>query len=77
MTESCSQVHPQSLSRKERDEKPFSLRDKGTLGAEQKGWDEGGFFILLRALSVPGAKSSLGFPATVTRPGFAACLNCL
>ena len=20
---------------------PFSLRDKGTLGAEQKGWDEG------------------------------------
>jgi hypothetical protein len=23
--------------------KPFSLRDKGTLEAEQKGWDEGGF----------------------------------
>jgi hypothetical protein len=27
--------------------------------------------------SVPGAKSSLGFPATVTRPSFVACLNCL
>ena len=25
--------------------------------------------------SVPGAKSSLGFPGTVTRPGFDACLN--
>src|SRR5579864_696844 len=25
--------------------------------------------------SVPGAKSSLGFPATVTRPGFVRCLN--
>ncbi len=33
--------HPRSLSRWERDEKPFSLRDKGTLEAEQKGWDEG------------------------------------
>ena len=22
---------------------PFSLRDKGTLGVEQKGWDEGMF----------------------------------
>jgi hypothetical protein len=27
--------------------------------------------------SVPVAKSSLGFPATVTRPGFVGCLNCL
>src|SRR5215831_9384821 len=26
-------------------------------------------------LSVPGAKSSLGFPATVTRPGLVGCLN--
>lgn len=26
-------------------------------------------------LSVPGAKSSLGFPATVTRPGLDGCLN--
>jgi hypothetical protein len=25
---------------------------------------------------VPGAKSSLGFPGTVTRPGLLACLNC-
>jgi hypothetical protein len=24
-------------------------------------------------LSVPGAKSALGFPATVTRPGFRSC----
>ena len=34
--------HPQSLSRREREEKPFALRDKGTLEAEQKGGDEGG-----------------------------------
>ena len=27
--------------------------------------------------NVPGARSSLGFPATVTRPGFEGCLNCL
>jgi len=26
--------------------------------------------------SVPGARSSLGFPATVTRPFFVGCLNC-
>jgi hypothetical protein len=26
--------------------------------------------------NVPGATSSPGFPATVTRPGFVACLNC-
>jgi hypothetical protein len=26
--------------------------------------------------SVPGGMSSLGFPATVTRPGFDGCLNC-
>lgn len=26
-------------------------------------------------LSVPAASSSLGLPATVTRPGFAGCLN--
>jgi hypothetical protein len=26
--------------------------------------------------NVPGAKSSLGLPATVTRPGLARCLNC-
>ena len=25
----------------EREDKPFSLRDKGTLEAQQKGWDEG------------------------------------
>ena len=25
---------------------------------------------------VPGAKSSLGFPGTVTRPGLLVCLNC-
>jgi hypothetical protein len=31
----------------------------------------------LRTLfNVPGATSSPGFPATVTRPGFVACLNC-
>ncbi len=28
-------------SRRAREDKPFSLRDKGTLEAEQKGWDEG------------------------------------
>jgi hypothetical protein len=27
-------------------------------------------------LNVPGAKSSLSFPATVTRPGFVGCSNC-
>src|SRR5688572_8547588 len=27
--------------------------------------------------SVPGARSSLGCPATVTRPGFVGCLNCM
>jgi hypothetical protein len=27
--------------------------------------------------NVPGAKSSDGFPAIVTRPGFVACLYCL
>ena len=27
--------------------------------------------------SVPGARSSLDFPATVTGPGFEGCLNCL
>ena len=27
--------------------------------------------------NVPGARSSLGFPATVTRPPFVGCLNCL
>nr|CAP48460.1 putative integron gene cassette protein [uncultured bacterium] len=27
--------------------------------------------------NVPGAKSSFCFPATVTRPGFSKCLNCL
>ena len=26
-------------------------------------------------MRAPGAKSSLGFPGTVTRPGFAGCLN--
>ena len=26
--------------------------------------------------NVPGGRSSLGFPATVTRPGFVVCLNC-
>lgn len=26
--------------------------------------------------SVPGAKSSLGLPGTVTQPGFDGCLNC-
>ena len=33
--------HPRSLSRRERDEKPLALRDKGTLEAEQRGWGEG------------------------------------
>jgi hypothetical protein len=26
--------------------------------------------------NVPGAKSSFGFPGTVTRPGLLGCLNC-
>ncbi|MDP1673923.1 MAG: hypothetical protein Q8L65_12545, partial [Burkholderiales bacterium] len=45
-----------SLSRRERDAKPFSRRDKGTLEAEQKGGDEGevsrSYVILNRTIQV-------------------------
>jgi hypothetical protein len=38
--------HPRSLSLREREDKPFSLRNKGTLEAQQKGGDEGRHFVV-------------------------------
>ena len=32
--------------------------------------------LLKTLFSVPGGKSSLGLPETVTRPGLIVCLNC-
>jgi hypothetical protein len=71
----CLQINSDARGSRAVGDEPGDDRTDGSVLAPgvRRGVDQ----VELRMLrSVPGGKSALGFPATVTRPGLTGCLNC-